>query len=69
MAAMDGYMLMQQIRSREALRSHAHLTDQGRTMPAFSEAVLPAIALTAYAGAFEQRKAIESGFQFTSQNL
>jgi signal transduction histidine kinase/CheY-like chemotaxis protein len=25
MAAMDGYMLMQQIRSREALRSHAHL--------------------------------------------
>jgi len=63
MAAMDGYMLMQQIRSREALRSHAHLTDEGRTMPAFSEAVLPAIALTAYAGAFEQRKAIESGFQ------
>jgi signal transduction histidine kinase/FixJ family two-component response regulator len=63
MAAMDGYMLIQQIRSREALRSHAHLTDQGRTMPAFSEAVLPAIALTAYAGAFEQRKAIESGFQ------
>jgi PAS domain S-box-containing protein len=63
MAAMDGYMLIQQIRSREALQSNSHPPAQVRTMPAFSKAVLPAIALTAYAGAFEQRKAIESGFQ------
>jgi len=47
MAAMDGYMLIEQIR----LRRH----DAGGTMPA--------LALTAYAGASEQRKALESGFQ------
>jgi PAS domain S-box-containing protein len=47
MADMDGYMLIQQIRLRPA--------DQGR--------MILAIALTAYAGEFDQRKAIESGFQ------
>ena len=62
MADMDGYMLMQQIRSREALRSNSRPPDRG-TIPAFSEAVLPAIALTAYAGELNQRKAIASGFQ------
>jgi CheY-like chemotaxis protein len=46
MADMDGYMLIQQIRLRP--------TDQGR--------MILAIALTAYAGEFDRRKAIESGF-------
>jgi len=47
MAEMDGYMLIEQIRLRQY--------DAGGTMPA--------LALTAYAGASEQRKALESGFQ------
>ncbi|WP_242036476.1 PAS domain S-box protein [Leptolyngbya sp. FACHB-321] len=47
MAEMDGYMLIEQIRLRRQ--------DAGGKMPA--------LALTAYAGAFEQRKALESGFQ------
>ncbi len=63
MADMDGYMLMQQIRSREALRNSSRPPEQGGAMLAFSKAVLPAIALTAYAGEFDQRKAIASGFQ------
>ncbi|MEH2126709.1 response regulator [Nostoc sp.] len=47
MADMDGYMLIQQIRSRPA--------NQGRT--------IPAIALTAYAGDIDQQKALTAGFQ------
>ncbi|MBD0334762.1 MAG: PAS domain S-box protein [Cyanobacteria bacterium Co-bin13] len=47
MAEMDGYSLIQQIRSRPADRG-------GR---------LPAIALTAYAAEADQRKALEAGFQ------
>ncbi len=47
MAEMDGYMLMQQIRSQP----HR----QGRT--------IPAIALTAYAAELDQQKALQAGFQ------
>jgi len=47
MAEMDGYMLIQQIRSR--------LPEQGGT--------IPAIALTAYARDFDQQKALQAGFQ------
>ncbi|PSB19166.1 PAS domain S-box protein [Phormidesmis priestleyi ULC007] len=47
MAEMDGYMLMQQIRSRPPR--------QGGT--------IPAIALTAYAAELDQQKALQAGFQ------
>jgi PAS domain S-box-containing protein len=47
MAQMDGYMLMQQIRSR--------LPEQGGT--------IPAIALTAYAAEIDQKRAMQAGFQ------
>ncbi|HYW22384.1 MAG TPA: ATP-binding protein [Nodularia sp. (in: cyanobacteria)] len=47
MAKMDGYMLMQQIRSRPP--------NQGGT--------IPAIALTAYAAEIDQQKALQVGFQ------
>ena len=47
MADMDGYMLIQQIRSRPAA--------QGGT--------ILAIALTAYASGFDQQKALQAGFQ------
>ncbi len=46
MTQMDGYMLMQQIRSRP--------TDQG--------GAIPAIALTAYARDFDRQKAFQAGF-------
>ncbi len=47
MPDMDGYMLIQQVRSRAA-------SDGGQ---------IPAIALTAYAGEFNQQQAIAAGFQ------
>jgi len=47
MAEMDGYLLMQQIRSRPST--------QGGTVPA--------IALTAYAAELDQQKALQAGFQ------
>lgn len=47
MAEMDGYMLIQHIRSR----------------PPEREGTIPAIALTAYARDFDQQKAFQSGFQ------
>ncbi|MGB3199918.1 MAG: PAS domain S-box protein [Nodosilinea sp.] len=47
MADMDGYMLIQKIRSRPH--------DRG--------GLIPAIALTAYARDFDQQKALQSGFQ------
>jgi CheY-like chemotaxis protein len=47
MPGMDGYSLMQQIR--------ATLAVQGK--------VIPAIALTAYAGEVNQQKALQAGFQ------
>jgi len=47
MPDVDGYMLMRQIRSR--------LPEQGRG--------IPAVALTAYAGEFNQQQALAAGFQ------
>jgi PAS domain S-box-containing protein len=47
MAGMDGYSLMQQIRSR----------------PPTEGGTIPAIALTAYAAEIDQKKALQSGFQ------
>jgi signal transduction histidine kinase/ActR/RegA family two-component response regulator len=47
MAQMDGYMLLQQIRSRPR--------DRG--------GMIPAIALTAYAAEVDQQKALQAGFQ------
>lgn len=47
MAQMDGYMLLQQIRSRPS--------EQGGT--------IPAIALTAYAAEMDRRRALQVGFQ------
>ncbi|MBD2067293.1 PAS domain S-box protein [Leptolyngbya sp. FACHB-671] len=47
MAEIDGYMLMQQIRSR----------------PPAQGGMIPAIALTAYATEIDQEKALQSGFQ------
>jgi PAS domain S-box-containing protein len=55
MAEMDGYMLIQQIRSREALRNNSHSPEQGGT--------ILAIALTSYARDFDQQKALQAGFQ------
>lgn len=55
MAEMDGYMLMQQIRSREALRSNSRSPDPGKTTPA--------IALTAYAAEVDRQRALQAGFQ------
>lgn len=53
MAEMDGYMLLQQIRSREA--SQSNLLNRGRT--------IPAIALTAYAADTDRQRALRVGFQ------
>lgn len=47
MPDMDGYALMQQVRAR--------LPEQG--------GLIPAIALTAYAGEYDQRQALKAGFQ------
>ncbi|WP_196358116.1 response regulator [Nodosilinea nodulosa] len=47
MPEMDGYMLIQQIRSR----------------PHHQGGMIPAIALTAYARDFDQQKALQAGFQ------
>jgi PAS domain S-box-containing protein len=55
MAEMDGYRLIQQIRSREASRSDLRPLDQGGQ--------IPAIALTAYAAEVDQQRAIQAGFQ------
>ncbi|HEY9906165.1 MAG TPA: ATP-binding protein, partial [Thermosynechococcaceae cyanobacterium] len=63
MPGLDGYMLLQQIRTREASRSNPRSLDLGGAMPAFSEARLPAIALTAYAAEIDQQRALQAGFQ------
>ena len=55
MPEMDGYMLIQQIRSREASQDDSRSIHQGRT--------IPAIALTAYAADVDLRKALQNGFQ------
>lgn len=53
MADMDGYMLIQQIRS----------LNQGAEIPAGASLLPKAIALTAYAAEIDQQKALKSGFQ------
>lgn len=55
MADMDGYMLIEQIRSREALRSHSRPPSRGGT--------IPMIALTAYATEHDRQRALQAGFQ------
>ncbi|HEY9627177.1 MAG TPA: ATP-binding protein [Coleofasciculaceae cyanobacterium] len=55
MAEMDGYMLMEQIRSREALRSNSRPPNRGGT--------ILAIALTAYATEQDRQRALQAGFQ------
>jgi CheY-like chemotaxis protein len=47
MPDIDGYMLMRQI----------------RTLPPEQGGKIPAIALTAYAGEFDRRQALQAGFQ------
>ncbi|MBD2465747.1 response regulator [Oscillatoria sp. FACHB-1407] len=54
MPGMDGYMLMQQIRSR--------LSNQGKTTSK-GDLLLKAIALTAYAAEVDQQRALQAGFQ------
>jgi PAS domain S-box-containing protein len=54
MPEMDGYMLMQQIKT-SALKEEM--------IPASSKAIPKAIALTAYAGEIDQQQAIAAGFQ------
>ncbi len=51
----DGYDLIRQVRALDVAA--------GGDIPAFSEAVLPAIALTALASAEDQRAVIAAGFQ------
>ncbi len=55
MAEMDGYMLIEQIRSREALRSNSRPLKRGGT--------IPMIALTAYATEHDRQRALQAGFQ------
>jgi PAS domain S-box-containing protein len=55
MADMDGYMLLQQIRSHEALRSDSRSPNLG--------GMIPAIALTAYAAEIDRQQALQVGFQ------
>jgi len=62
MPDVDGYMLIQQVRSL--------LQKQGKLIPGLSKAMpkakrheLQAIALTAYAGELNQQQALEAGFQ------
>ncbi|MDF5723029.1 MAG: ATP-binding protein [Rhizonema sp. PD37] len=55
MPDMDGYMLIRQIRQLS--------TQRDRVIPAFSEALPKAIALSAYAGELDRQQALEAGFQ------
>jgi len=55
MAEMDGYMLMQHIRSR--------LSEQAKTTPGGGSLLPKAIAVTAYAAEVDQRRAFQAGFQ------
>ncbi len=55
MAEMDGYMLLEQIRSREALPSNSRSVKPGKQ--------IKAIALTAYAAESDQQRALQAGFQ------
>lgn len=55
MPEMDGYMLMQQIRSRSS--------QKGDLVKVFSKPIPKAIALTAYAGEYDRQQALKVGFQ------
>lgn len=55
MPEMDGYMLLQQIRALSA--------QQGAQVSAGASGLPQAIALTAYAGEFDQQQALQAGFQ------
>ncbi len=67
MPDMDGYMLMQQIKSRFAENRQPRLLDGDSTnsdpVKIVSPAMPKAIALTAYAGEINQQKALAAGFQ------
>lgn len=63
MAEMDGYMLIQQIRSREALRSNSRLPERGGKIPALAKLLCRRLALTAYAAEIDQQRALQVGFQ------
>lgn len=64
MPGMDGYMLMRQIRRLEAVqRESLSAEHSGRNRAIAKQADLPAIALTAYAGEFNQHQAFSAGFQ------
>lgn len=61
---MDGYMLMRQIRRLEAVQRESLPAEHPRRNRAIAkQADLPAIALTAYAGEFNQHQAFSAGFQ------
>ena len=55
MPNVDGYMLMQQVKELFAR--------QGESVSEFSQAMPKAIALTAYAGEYNQQQALQAGFQ------
>jgi CheY-like chemotaxis protein len=55
MPNVDGYMLMQQVKELFARR--------GESVSEFSQAMPKAIALTAYAGEYNQQQALQAGFQ------
>jgi CheY-like chemotaxis protein len=66
MPEMDGYMLIQQVRAPEswpesAQPESAQLVQQLEQEPV--NQLIPAIALTAYAGEFDRQQALAAGFQ------
>lgn len=64
MPEMDGYMLMRQIRRLEAVQRESLSAEHpGSNRAIAKQANLPAIALTAYAGEFNQHQAFNAGFQ------
>jgi PAS domain S-box-containing protein len=64
MPEMDGYALMRQIRRLEATQQESLPAEQSERSPEIAkQTCLPAIALTAYAGEFNQQQALRAGFQ------
>jgi nitrogen-specific signal transduction histidine kinase len=69
MAAMDGYMLIQQIRSREALRSHAPLPDKAeRCQRSAKRCYQPSRSRRMQEHSSSEKRS-SLGSRFTSQNL
>ncbi|HEY9692499.1 MAG TPA: ATP-binding protein [Oculatellaceae cyanobacterium] len=62
MPEMDGYMLMQQIRSRLS-QEGGQVRAVSKAMPLVQRHEVLAIALTAYAGEYNQQQALKAGFQ------